>query len=40
MLLGVIPDIDDPQTARRYVEMFVLPAILVDPPPPRGVFGR
>lgn len=40
MLLGVIPDIDKPQTARRYVETFVLPAILAEPPPPRAVFER
>ncbi len=39
MLLSVIPDIDEPQTARRYIETFVLPAILADPPPPRAVFG-
>ncbi|AFM15108.1 transcriptional regulator [Mycolicibacterium chubuense NBB4] len=40
MLLGVIPDIDKPDTARRYIQTFVLPAILVDPPPPRPVFER
>jgi hypothetical protein len=40
MLLGVIPDIDRPQTARRYVETFVLPAILAEPPAPRAVFER
>ncbi|UXA13980.1 TetR/AcrR family transcriptional regulator; helix-turn-helix transcriptional regulator [Mycobacterium sp. SMC-8] len=40
MLLGVIPGIDDPETARRYVQTFVLPAILADPPAPREVFGR
>ena len=40
MLLGVIPGIDDPETARRYVQTFVLPAILAEPPAPREVFGR
>lgn len=38
MLLGVIPGIDRPDTARRYVQTFVLPAILVDPPAPQPVF--
>ncbi|MGP4055201.1 helix-turn-helix domain-containing protein [Mycobacterium sp. 4D054] len=39
MLLGVIPGLDDPQTARRYVRTFVLPAILADPPAPDEVFS-
>ncbi|WP_374158187.1 TetR/AcrR family transcriptional regulator [Mycobacterium sp. G7A2] len=39
MLLGVVPDIDKVDTARRYVETFVLPAILEHPPAPRPVFG-
>ncbi|ADT97103.1 TetR/AcrR family transcriptional regulator [Mycolicibacterium gilvum] len=38
MLLGVIPGIEDPETARRYVRTFVLPAILADPPAPQQVF--
>jgi AcrR family transcriptional regulator len=38
MLLRVIPQIDDPDTARRYVQTFVLPALLADPPPPLYVF--
>ncbi|MGX9789401.1 TetR/AcrR family transcriptional regulator [Mycobacterium sp. MMS18-G62] len=38
MLLGVIPDIEDPQTARRYIDVFVLPALVAHPPPPRAVF--
>lgn len=38
MLLGVIPGIDKVDTARRYVETFVLPAILEEPPEPRPVF--
>lgn len=38
MLLGVIPGIDQPDTARRYVRTFVLPAILTDPPAPQPVF--
>jgi AcrR family transcriptional regulator len=40
MLLGVIPDTDKPDVARRYVETFVLPAILVHPPRARPVFER
>jgi len=38
MLLGVIPGIEDPEIARRYIDVFVLPALLADPPPPRAVF--
>lgn len=38
MLLGVIPGIDDPETARRYIDVFVLPALVAHPPPPRAVF--
>ena len=40
MLLRVVPEIQDPDTARRYLQTFVLPAILDTPPPPRNVFGR
>ena len=40
MLLGVIPEIQNPDTARRYIETFVLPAILADPPAPQPVFGQ
>lgn len=40
LLLGVIPGADDPQTARRYLRTFVLPAILADPPQPQPVFDR
>lgn len=40
MLLGVIPGIEDPETARRYIDVFVLPALISDPPPPRRVFLR
>jgi len=38
MLLGVIPGIDDPKTARSYIDVFVLPALITDPPKPRRVF--
>jgi AcrR family transcriptional regulator len=38
MLLGVIPGIEDPETARRYIDTFVLPALVANPPPPRAVF--
>jgi AcrR family transcriptional regulator len=39
MLLGVIPGTDDPETVRRYIDVFVLPALLKHPPRPRAVFG-
>lgn len=38
MLLGVVPGIEDPRIARDYVDVFVLPAIVADPPKPRRVF--
>ncbi|MFN8229212.1 MAG: TetR/AcrR family transcriptional regulator [Mycobacterium sp.] len=38
MLLGVIPGIDTPDVARRYLRTFVLPAILIDPPNAELVF--
>lgn len=38
MLLGVIPGSEEPETARRYIDVFVLPAILEHPPRPRSVF--
>ena len=38
MLLGVIPGTEDPETARRYIDVFVLPALLKNPPRPRSVF--
>jgi AcrR family transcriptional regulator len=38
MLLGVIPGTEDPETVRRYIDVFVLPAIVADPPDPRPVF--
>jgi AcrR family transcriptional regulator len=38
LLLGVIPGTRDPGTARRYLETFVLPAILATPPGPTPVF--
>lgn len=39
LLLGIVPGSDDPDTARRYLQTFVMPAILADPPPPGPVFG-
>ena len=39
MLLGVIPGSDDPETARRYIDTFMLPAVVESPPKPRAVFG-
>jgi AcrR family transcriptional regulator len=38
MLLGVIPGTEDAQTVRRYIDVFVLPAIVAHPPKPREVF--
>ncbi len=38
LLLNVIPGTDDPDVARRYLQTFVLPAILADPPQPKRVF--
>jgi hypothetical protein len=38
MLLGVIPGTDNPDVARRYIDVFMLPALVADPPPPRTVF--
>jgi AcrR family transcriptional regulator len=38
MLLGVIPGIENAEIARQYIDVFVLPALVVEPPPPRAVF--
>lgn len=38
MLMKAVPDITDPGMARRYIETFVLPAIVNEPPPPTRVF--
>jgi AcrR family transcriptional regulator len=38
MLLGLIPGTDDPEIARKYIDVFVLPAIVARPPKPRAVF--
>ncbi|WP_445170900.1 TetR/AcrR family transcriptional regulator [Mycolicibacterium sp. Dal123E01] len=38
MLSGNIPGIEDPDTARRYIEVFVLPALVPNPPLPQAVF--
>jgi AcrR family transcriptional regulator len=38
MLLGVIPGTEDPETVRRYIDVFVLPAVVAHPPHPRAVF--
>jgi AcrR family transcriptional regulator len=37
-LVKTVPDITDPDAARRYIETFVLPAIVKKPPPPQRVF--
>ncbi|MGK2320146.1 TetR/AcrR family transcriptional regulator [Gordonia rhizosphera] len=39
LLLDVIPGADDPDTVRRYVATFVLPAIVASPPAVGPVFG-
>jgi hypothetical protein len=38
MMLGVIPGTEDPEIARRYIDVFVLPAVAAHPPTPRAVF--
>lgn len=38
MLSGTIPGIEDPDIARRYIDVFVLPALVERPPKPRAVF--
>lgn len=40
LLLGIIPDSENADVARHYIEVFVLPAIIADPPEPRVVFPR
>jgi AcrR family transcriptional regulator len=40
LLLGIIPGTEDADVARRYIEVFVLPAIVRDPPQPHAVFPR
>jgi AcrR family transcriptional regulator len=40
LLLGIIPGSEDAEVARRYIDVFVLPAIVRDPPQPRAVFPR
>jgi hypothetical protein len=37
-LVGIVPGADDPEQVRRYVTVFVLPAIMADPPRPCAVF--
>ncbi len=38
LLRGVVPGSGDPDLVRRYVRVFVLPALLHDPPSPEAVF--
>ncbi|OBI05213.1 TetR family transcriptional regulator [Mycolicibacter heraklionensis] len=38
LLLGLIPGVQDAEQVRRYVRVFVLPALLADPPPAERVF--
>jgi AcrR family transcriptional regulator len=40
LLLGIIPGAEDADVARRYIEAFILPPIVRDPPRPRPVFRR
>lgn len=39
MLLGVIPGTEDPETVRRYIDVFVLPAVVAHPTPATRVPG-
>lgn len=38
LLLGLVPGADDAGRVRRYVQVFVLPALMADPPPAGPVF--
>lgn len=38
LLLGLVPGADDAEQVRRYVQVFVLPALVADPPPAGPVF--
>ncbi len=38
LLLGIIPDSENPDVARHYIEVFILPAIIKNPPRTRAVF--
>jgi AcrR family transcriptional regulator len=38
MLSGNIPGVEDPEVARRYIDAFVLPAVVSEPPALRSVF--
>ena len=40
LLLGIISGSENADVARHYIEVFVLPAIIRDPPQPRAVFPR
>jgi AcrR family transcriptional regulator len=40
LLLGIIPGTENVDVARRYIEAFVLPAIVREPPRPRPVFPQ
>jgi AcrR family transcriptional regulator len=40
LLLGVIPNSENADVARHYIEVFILPAILRNPPKPRAVFPQ
>lgn len=39
LLVGIVPGSEAPDTARRYLKTFVVPAIFAHPPPPDLVFG-
>ncbi|UMB69582.1 TetR/AcrR family transcriptional regulator [Mycobacterium paraterrae] len=38
LLLGIVPDSENADVARDYIETFILPAFINDPPQPRVVF--
>ncbi|CAJ1587542.1 helix-turn-helix domain-containing protein [[Mycobacterium] wendilense] len=40
LLLHTVPGTSDPDVTRRYLQTFVLPALVHNPPPPSGVFPQ
>ena len=40
LLLGIVPGSENADVARHYIEAFILPAIVTDPPQPHAVFPR
>jgi hypothetical protein len=40
LLLGIVPNSENPDVARHYIEVFILLSIIQDPPHPHAVFPR